>query len=105
MARNWKDVRGDAVRAGLDEQAVENARKEMLDEVRAYRLADIRNEQHLSQSDVALRMKVSQPRVSAIERGELGSTELGTLEAYVEALGGKVRIVAQFGDDALTIGG
>jgi predicted XRE-type DNA-binding protein len=50
-------------------------------------------------------MKVSQPRVSAIERGELGSTELGTLEAYVEALGGKVRIVAEFGDDALTIGG
>ena len=36
MARNWKDVREDAVRAGLDEQAVENARKEMLDEVRAY---------------------------------------------------------------------
>jgi predicted XRE-type DNA-binding protein len=48
-------------------------------------------------------MHVSQARVSTIERGELSRTELGTLQAYVEALGGHLKIVADFGDEALVV--
>ena len=43
-------------------------------------------------------MGVTQPRVSAIERGELDTVTLSTLRAYVHALGGKLRVVADFGD-------
>jgi len=104
MASNWTDVRRDAAAAGLiDEQRVENARKEMTGEVRAFRLAEIRKSQHVSQKALASGMRVSQARVSTIERGELGRTELGTLQAYVEALGGHLKIIADFGDETLVV--
>jgi hypothetical protein len=48
-------------------------------------------------------MKVSQARVSKIERGDLAHTELGTLAAYVEALGGELRVVADFGSESITV--
>lgn len=104
MARSWKDVRGEASAAGLiDEQAVSTAARSMHEQVRAYRLAEVRRAQHVSQSKVAEAMGVKQPRVSAIENGKLSRTELGTLQAYVESLGGSLRVVADFGDETLTL--
>ncbi|UUZ58699.1 helix-turn-helix domain-containing protein [Nocardioides sp. B-3] len=104
MARNWKDVREEAAAAGLiDETRVEDAREQMTGEVRAYRLAEIRKNQHVSQRTLAAGMKVSQARVSTIERGEISRTELGTLRAYVEGLGGHLKIVADFGDETLVV--
>jgi helix-turn-helix protein len=50
------------------------------------------------QEEVAHVMGVRQPRVSAIERGELDVVTLSTLRAYVRALGGSLRVVADFGD-------
>jgi hypothetical protein len=41
-------------------------------------------------------MHVRQERVSAIERGRTASTEVGTVAAYVAALGGELEIVANF---------
>lgn len=88
----------------VDETQVEKYREEMLAEQRAYRLAEIRKEQHVTQAELAKLMHVSQPRVSDIEKGKIDRTEVGTLAAYVEALGGKVKVVAEFGEDvALTI--
>jgi predicted XRE-type DNA-binding protein len=49
-------------------------------------------------------MGISQARVSAIERGQIDRTELSTLAAYVAALGGKLEIVADFGDEKLILG-
>ncbi|HEY2505296.1 MAG TPA: hypothetical protein VGI58_02180 [Streptosporangiaceae bacterium] len=48
-------------------------------------------------------MHVSQKRVSAVERGELSRTELGTVAAYVGALGGRVEVIADFGDERLVV--
>ena len=105
MARNWEDVRKEAVEAGLlDEQRADNARKELSEAVRAYGLAEVRKAQAQRQSDVADSMNVSQARVSKIERGDLSHTELGTLESYVEALGGHLHVVAEFGDKTITVG-
>jgi hypothetical protein len=39
--------------------------------------------------------------VSAIEHAKPGTTELRTLAAYVEALGGRLEIIADFGDQRL----
>jgi len=48
-------------------------------------------------------MGVSQSRVSSIERGEMSRTELGTLDAYVSAMGGRLRVVAEFEDGTVAL--
>ena len=95
MAKDWRDVR-----AGLDlvEAAVNRERERMRTATRAYRLAEIRKEQGLTQREVAAALHVTQARVSSIERGEVRRSELATVQAYVEALGGHVEIIADFGD-------
>jgi predicted XRE-type DNA-binding protein len=75
-----------------------HAREITDDHVRAWHLAQVRTEQDRTQEEVAHAMGVRQPRVSAIERGELNVVTLSTLRAYVRALGGNLRVVADFGD-------
>jgi len=70
-------------------------------EQRAYRLAEMRRRLGFSQAQVADRMGVTQGRVSAIENARPGATELRTLAAYVKALGGRLEIIADFGDQRL----
>jgi ribosome-binding protein aMBF1 (putative translation factor) len=104
MARNWKDVRADAVSGGLvDEERVTHATRSLADAVQAQRLADIRKAQALNQQTLAKRMKVSQARISKIEHGALAHTEVGTLESYVEALGGRLRVLAEFDDESIAL--
>jgi phage shock protein A/DNA-binding XRE family transcriptional regulator len=64
---------------------------------RARTLAEQRTRLGLTQAQVAERMGVRQERVSAIERAEPGATEVRTLASYVEALGGRLEIIADFG--------
>jgi transcriptional regulator with XRE-family HTH domain len=90
-------------RGRIDEAKVAAHRERMRDEQRAHRLAEIRRLQGLTQNDVAAAMHVSQRRVSAVERGALTRTELGTVASYVAALGGCVEIVANFGDERIVI--
>jgi predicted XRE-type DNA-binding protein len=68
------------------------------DHIRAWHLAQVRVEQDRTQEEVAQAMGVRQPRVSAIERGELDTVTLSTLRAYVRALGGTLRVIADFDD-------
>jgi ribosome-binding protein aMBF1 (putative translation factor) len=105
MARSWKQVRERAVADGLlDERRVRDARADLGDAVHAQRLADMRRQKAVRQVDLAAQMKVSQARVSKIERGDLSHTELGTLAAYVEALGGELRVIADFDGEIITVG-
>jgi hypothetical protein len=105
MARNWRDIRGEAVAQGrVDPGRADAARKEMHDAAQAHRLAEIRKAQgHSRQSDVAALMGVSQARVSKLESGDLSHTELGTLQSYVAALGGNLRILADFGESTVEL--
>ena len=98
MARNWREIRADAVAQGrVDPARADAARKEMHDAVQAQRLADIRRAHgHVRQADVAAIMGVSQARVSKLESGDLSRTELGTLQSYIAAIGGQLKIVAEF---------
>jgi len=73
----------------------------MLAEVRAHRLAELRHERELTQKDMAQVMGVAQSRVSRIEHGEIDRTEVSTLTSYVRALGGQLRLVADFGEQTL----
>jgi hypothetical protein len=70
---------------------------------RARTLAEQRTRLGLTQAQVAQRMGVRQERVSAIERAEPGATEVRTLAGYVEALGGRLEITADFGDERVVL--
>jgi predicted XRE-type DNA-binding protein len=101
-ARNWREVRA---AANLNEDQVAAHRQRLDEEVRAYRLAEVRRRQDLTQEQVASAMGVRQPRVSQLESGDLSHVEMATLRSYVAALGGRLRVVAEFGDDQLVLGG
>jgi transcriptional regulator with XRE-family HTH domain len=58
----------------------------------------------LAQADVAERMHMRQERVSAIERAAVDASELRTLAAYINALGGRMEIIADFGGERLVVG-
>lgn len=70
---------------------------------RLHTLAEARLRTELTQAQVALRMNVRQERVSAIERAEPGAVEVRTLAAYVEALGGRLEVVARIDGERITL--
>lgn len=59
----------------------------------------------LSQAQVAERMGTTREQVEAIERAEPGATDVGTLAAYVRALGGRLEIIADFGGERVPLRG
>ncbi|MDR7304233.1 helix-turn-helix domain-containing protein [Haloactinomyces albus] len=67
------------------------------------RLAQLREEAGLTQSEIAARMHISQPRVSKLEQGDLAQAEVGTIQRYVAALGGRLKLVADFDDHDVTV--
>ena len=101
MAKNWREVRAEAVK---NEERVAAHRDRLRNEVRAARLAEARQRRDLTQAAVAAAMGVSQARVSAIESGKVSSAEVATLARYVAALGGRLELVADFGDEKLILG-
>ncbi len=84
-----------------DKAAIAAGMEQLRAEQRAWRLAEMRRRLGVTQAEVAARMGVTQGRVSAIEHAKAGATELRTLAAYVEALGGRLEIIADFGDERL----
>lgn len=66
-------------------------------------LRELRKQQRLSQAQVASIMGVSQRRVSAIERGQMARTEVHTIAAYVQALGGHLQLDATVDGETTTI--
>jgi len=103
-ARNWRDARAEAIDAGrITEDGVTGARRHHDEQARAYRLRQVRQARMARQEDVAAAMNVSQSRVSRIEGGDIEHAELATLRAYVQALGGVLKVTADFGDEQLTL--
>lgn len=73
-----------------DEQAQINAKARQL--MRAYELSQLRHTAKLSQSELATKMGVSQANISKIENG--ADVQLSTLQKYITALGGQLKITA-----------
>ncbi|MDI2131795.1 XRE family transcriptional regulator [Yinghuangia seranimata] len=102
-AASWDELKDELFDAE-DQVEIERRAEELRAEVRAYRLAEVRKRQKTTQVELAQRMGISQSRVSDIERGRLSRSEVDTLAAYVAALGGTLKIVADFGDESLVLG-
>lgn len=87
----------------VDRSAVDAHKKRMLDEVRAYKLRELREALSLTQVELAARLNVSQNRVSRIEHGDIERAQVDTLRRYVEALGGTLRVEVQYGNERIEI--
>lgn len=87
----------------VDRARVDARKKQLLDEIRAYKLRELREAAQLTQVELAHRLDVSQNRVSRIEHGEIERTQVDTLRKYVEAVGGDLRVEVEFGDERIRI--
>jgi predicted XRE-type DNA-binding protein len=66
-----------------------------------YHLAQTRKQRGMTQAEVAWAMGVSQARVSRMEHGDIEKMQVESVAAYVAAIGGHLRLVADF-DQATT---
>ncbi|WP_378732595.1 helix-turn-helix domain-containing protein [Nocardia brasiliensis] len=102
--RRWRDS-GHLDRAietaGGPEEFAEGV-DQLEDRARGWRLAELRKRRGLSQKHVAEKMGISVARVSQIEQGEVSTRDV--LDRYVSALGGVLKLVADFGDEQLRVG-
>jgi len=87
----------------IDRKDLERRADALQMQVRAARLRELRDAQALTQEELAESMHVSQRRISQIETGQIENTRFDTLRRYVEALGGNLRVEAEFGDTAIRI--
>lgn len=97
---SWSDVRN---KRPLDDHLVAEHAARMEAQERAYGLRQVREEQGVTQKELAERMSLTQPTISALESGDLDRSGLATLKAYVEALGGTVEVTATFGSRRLIL--
>lgn len=101
--KRWSEIKSEHVEAAGPER-VRELGDQMMAEVHGFRLAEARRRRGMTQAQVAERMGVTPGRVSQIERGEV--TDLGTeiIGRYVEALGGRLILMARFEDEAIRVG-
>lgn len=101
--RRWRDTghldRAIDTAGGLE--AFDAAVGQMLDEARGWRLAEMRKRRNLTQEQVAIRMGITTARVSQIENGDVSTQDV--LNRYIAALGGTLKLIADFGDEQLKI--
>jgi DNA-binding XRE family transcriptional regulator len=75
--------------------------RQLQDQARGWRLAEMRKRRGLTQEQVARQMAISVARVSQIENGDVSTRDV--LDRYIAALGGTLRLVADFGDEQLKV--
>jgi len=83
----------------VDRERVDAHKERMRNEIRAYRLRELRERAGLTQAQVAERIGVGQRQVSKIEHGDLENTKIGTIRGYLDAVGGSL-VIEYVTDDA-----
>jgi predicted transcriptional regulator len=97
MAKRWKDVRD----SKLSKAAQERVDAWVADESAKINLGKVRELLGLTQEEMAERLKLSQSALSRAESSQ--DPKLSTLRRHVEALGGRVEVVAVFGDKSVQL--
>lgn len=101
--KRWRDT--DHLERAVDtaggQVAFDAAVGAMLDDARGWRLAELRKRREMTQEQVATRMGVSVARVSQIEAGNVSTQDV--LGRYIAALGGTLKLIADFGDEQLKV--
>ena len=101
--KRWRDTGHleRAIETAGDADAFDAGVGRMLDEARGWRLAELRKRREMTQEQVATRMGISIARVSQIEAGDVSTQEV--LARYIAALGGTLKLIADFGDEQLKV--
>ena len=101
--KRWRDTGHleRAVETAGGQEAFDAGVGEMLDQARGWRLAELRKRREMTQDQVAARMGISVARVSQIEGGSISTQDV--LGRYIAALGGTLKLIADFGDEQLKI--
>ncbi len=94
--QDWETLERELHAAGVPPEEIEAGARTLLARARGHQLARARKQLGLAQRDIAATMGVSIARISQIEHGEVTSFEV--IARYVEALGGRLDLVADFGD-------
>jgi DNA-binding XRE family transcriptional regulator len=101
--KRWRDTDHlqRAVETAGGQEAFDAAVGQMLDQARGWRLAELRRRREMTQEQVAARMGISVSRVSQIENGDVSTEDV--LARYIAALGGTLKLIADFGDEQLKV--
>ena len=79
-------------------QCIEAIKSELLAEMP---LHELRRARMLTQQDLAVTMKVNQPAVAKLE--QRADVYVSSLRSYIEAVGGKLKIIAEFPEGEVAI--
>ena len=79
-------------------QHIDDLKRELLEEMP---LHEVRRARALTQRDMAKMLKVNQPAVSKLE--QRADVYVSSLRSYIEAVGGKLKIVAEFPEGEVAI--
>lgn len=101
--RGWRETShlDRAIESAGGREVFDSAIARMLDEARGWRLAEMRARRGLTQKQVADRMGVSTARISQIEAGDVSTQDV--LTRYIAALGGTLKLIADFGDEQMKV--
>jgi transcriptional regulator with XRE-family HTH domain len=102
-AKNFGKLREQLEQRPGGVQALERARQSLGAEIAAYEagLAELRRALHLTQTQLARQLNVTQSEVSRIERR--ADLYLSTLQSYIEAMGGELELVGIFDDERVRL--
>ena len=96
MAKKWSELR-----AGMSAEAQTRSAAHAEAMLVELELAELRRARDRTQVDVAQAMNKEQASVSKLERRD--DMYLSTLQAYVQALGGELKLIASFPDADIQI--
>ena len=91
--KTWDEVTQRRRRSPRYAERIAGEKAEALREIQEYALVELRRALELTQFELAQRLGIDQPRVSRVETE--ADMRLSTLRAYVEALGGQLRMYAE----------
>ena len=85
---------------------LKSTRRRRIDDMKSELLAEmplheLRRARELTQRDLAEKLKVKQPAVSKLE--QRADVYISSLRSYIEAVGGKLKIVAEFPEGEVAI--
>ncbi len=102
-SRTTQTVQELAAKLGVPWESVQAHSRELDGLIAGYQLRELRQANKVTQRELAQRIGVSQNRISKIEKGQFDKTQVGTVQKYIEALGGTVSIGATFGDTVIPL--
>jgi len=98
---DWEDLEHDLHAAGVSPDEIQAGARQLLAQARGHQLAEARKQLGIGQKDIAATMGVTIARISQIEHGDVTSFEV--IARYVQALGGRLDLVADFGDRTIRL--